>query len=112
MNIQELLSLTNSICSTEAEPEALLEMITDYSEAFSIWFSANQETTLKNPDESEAALLIQLSEKHEAVLVRSEELKKFTKHEMGELKKRGAGIMAYTNESSPSRISFTRPKKG
>jgi len=111
MKIEDLIAQAKDICSSEESPEVLLEKITQYSRSFSEWMTASQESVLKNPDEAEKAFLLELSKMHEAVLERSQQLKDFTKKEIGELKKRGAGIMAYT-DSSPSRISFTRPKKG
>lgn len=75
-----------------------------YSEAFSRWYAENP-----NPTESEQ--LERLSRHHTEILEKVAELRELTSIDLRNLKKKGKGILAYT-DVLPKRISFGRKRKG
>jgi len=106
MEIKQLLQFANDVIENDDSSSNLLEKIQIYFDAFEV-FRPSLENMKKNSETD----LHQLLEKHNKILTITMELRDETSREIRELKKRGKGIMAYT-DIYPKKISLGSQKKG
>lgn len=106
MEIKQLLQFANDVLNDDANSSTLLERIQVYFDAFEEF-----RPSLENMKLDSRTDLVQLLEKHNKVLRVTMELREDTSRAIRELKKRGKGIMAYT-DVYPKKISLGSQKKG
>ena len=107
-DLSHLVSLARRVLGAASEEETL-EGIVRYSEAFEKWadeFLGPHKDVLA----SKRAELKELQVLHAQVIARAEQLKSRVSQAMRKLKKKGKGILAYT-DTFPKRIGSMRPRK-
>ncbi|NMC63805.1 MAG: hypothetical protein GYA55_11635 [SAR324 cluster bacterium] len=106
MEIKQLLQFASDVINDNANSSTLLERIQIYFDAFEKF-----RPFLENMKLDSRADLVELLEKHNKVLRITMDLREDTSRAIRELKKRGKGIMAYT-DIYPKKISLGSQKKG
>jgi hypothetical protein len=111
MKTAELLSIAQETLAAHASSrDEFVEKVAAYSAAFEAWGKENPDV-LKGKVSAEADSLRALAEVHAKIIDFAEEIKRQTGRELGEQRKKGKGIMAYT-DILPKRISMSGTKKG
>ncbi len=108
----DLLALaSDALAGTALPPDEFLNKVAAYAESFEIWkLSHSQELSGSIP----AANLPEfqsLAEAHAKIVDRVEELKSKTEFDLKHIKRKGKGIMAYT-DTLPKRISISTKRRG
>lgn len=113
IDLKPLLDLAGRIIAQEHPEADLLGLIEEYSARFTEWHeSAEAGGDLSLLEKSfGAANLKLLSERHRLVIAKVASLKEGTAEDLRNLKRRGKGIMAYT-DTMPKRISLRKDRKG
>jgi hypothetical protein len=95
------------------ESDELVSLIEQYAKAFDEWYSSTCEGTDMATIKSKVGTdkLAELLNLHAEVMKRTGELKEDVSGDIRKLKKKGKGILAYT-DTLPKRISVTRKRKG
>jgi len=105
MNIARLIESAERALEKELEIPEKIERIESYFDAFEGFFPHLAESGLEKKQ------LEALLEKHQAILKATISLRDDTSRELRALKKRGKGIMAYT-DLYPKRMSIITNKRG
>ncbi len=112
MELAELLSLAElTLKEGQCSPEEKLSLIESYSNGFESWLAAQGgEAALIQPNLPKD-MLIELGQKHEAILALAEALKSQNIADLKSLESRGRAILAYM-EKTPGRVGRLKETKG
>ncbi len=109
MDPRNLIELANRILAAKAEDD-VVELLGEYSVAFDAWYGKYQADLPSAKGSPWEAALKELKHKHEAVLSVAKKNQGEIKAQLRKLKKKGKGILAYTDRL-PKRVTTTRPRK-
>ncbi len=104
-SLNTLIAIAESALKSESEDQ-FIDILEQYSEKFARW-----QQQIPAEIEQNKALLEKLQTLHSEILARAQTLKGGTAAQMRQLKKRGKGILAYT-DVMPKRLGAIRPRKG
>lgn len=109
---QDLLALAQEVLDAATlPPDQFLDRVAAYSDAFQKWNVDNQQALMGTATGAEAESLRSLAKLHAKIIDLAEALKDKTSHDLKHLKRKGKGIMAYT-DILPKRISIWTRRKG
>ena len=112
MTLEELLRLAQETLNVPiASTTEFIEKIAQYSAAFAAWGAAHADILSGKQKPSDEKQFRLLAETHSKIIDRAEALKGETGKDLNQLRKKGKGIMAYT-DILPKRISMSGTKKG
>ncbi|MBN8547823.1 MAG: hypothetical protein J0M12_00760 [Deltaproteobacteria bacterium] len=112
MSLEELLRHAQQALDAIGTPgDEFLEKIAAYSAAFEAWASKNSEVLSGTRKPENEDTFRTLAAAHAKLMEHAEALKRKTGKDLSDLRKKGKGIMAYT-DILPKRISISGTKKG
>ena len=108
----DLLALASeALAATELPADEFLNKVAGYAEAFEIWkLGHSQELSGAIPEDGRAEFE-SLAELHAKIVDRVAELKSKTEQDLKHIRRKGKGIMAYT-DTLPKRISISTKRRG
>lgn len=109
MDPSHLIKLADTILSGASEHD-LVALLGEYSEQFALWYGKNEEEIKKLTAPPSDHLVLILQQKHAEILKLADDLKGEIATDLRNLKKKGKGILAYT-DVFPKRMSSIRPRK-
>jgi hypothetical protein len=109
MTPAELIAFADRILALP-ESADLIPLLADYAEEFGVWFNENGDKIRSLESLSKDDELFELQRKHTAVLNLAQALKGEVSNDLRALKKKGKGILAYTDVFPSGRANRSRKK--
>lgn len=112
MSTEELLRLAQEALAAQSiSSDEFVEKVGRYSAAFESWSARHAEVLSGKQKPADVKEFRALAQAHAKIMEHAAELKHQTSKDLGELHKKGKGIMAYT-DILPKRISMSGTRKG
>ena len=109
---ENIVARAKALLELESGSEELLSAFEAYTQEMDTWLEYAEPLLAGNSSELSAGDAAEVLALHEQVLNRAHDLKAGTKEEIANMKQKGKGLLAYTEENLPKRVSTGKGRKG